>query len=185
MLQREGTMTSPRKITQLILCLCAVCFLSACIKHLEPGIILYPTPHDNFARIDTDVQDVQIHYREYPGAGRNIVLIHGFASSTYTWKEMVTELQGKFKNSGKPCPRIWTVDMKRLWGRCYLRCKSFDSVAKSSVIEPCHARLDVPGAFHDIIFRRIDTSNIFRDTKDKARFFERLGQNVQEAKCSV
>jgi len=94
------------------MCLCAVCFLSACVKHLEPGIILYPTPHDNFARIDTDVQDVQIHYRAYPGEGGNVVLIHGFASSTYTWEEMVTELQGKFKNSGKPCPRIWSVDMK-------------------------------------------------------------------------
>jgi len=33
--------------------------------------------------------------------------------------------------------------------------------------------------------RGIDKSNIFRDTKDKARFLERLGQNVQAAKCSV
>lgn len=105
-------MTRPHKIAQLILCLCAVCFLSACVKHLEPGIILYPTPHDNFAIIDTDVRGVQIHYRAYPGEGGNIVLIHGFASSAYTWEEMVTELQGKFKNSGKPCPRIWAVDMK-------------------------------------------------------------------------
>ncbi len=112
MLQREGTMIRPRKIAQLILCLCAVCFLSACVKHLEPGIILYPTPHDNFVRIDTDVPGVQIHYRAYPGEGGNVVLIHGTASSTYTWEDMVTELQGKFKNSGKPSPRVWAVDMK-------------------------------------------------------------------------
>ena len=105
-------MIRPLKITQLILCLCAVCFLSACVKHLEPGIILYPTPHDNFVSIDTDVRGVQLHYREYPGEGGNVVLIHGFASSTYTWEDLVAELQGKFKNSGKPCPRIWAVDMK-------------------------------------------------------------------------
>ncbi len=33
--------------------------------------------------------------------------------------------------------------------------------------------------------RGIDKSDIFRDTQDKARFLERLGQNVQAAKCSV
>ena len=101
-----------RKTVQLILCLCIAFLFSACIKHLEPGIILYPTPHDNFARIDTDVHGTQIHYREYPGAGGNVVLIHGFASSTYTWEDMVTELQHTYKNNGKPGPHIWAVDMK-------------------------------------------------------------------------
>ena len=50
---------------------------------------------------------------------------------------------------------------------------------------PRQARLDVPGALHHIMVRGIDKSNIFRDTKDKAQFLERLGQNVQDAKCSV
>ena len=50
---------------------------------------------------------------------------------------------------------------------------------------PRQARLDVPGALHHIMVRGIDKSNIFRDTQDKARFLERLGQNVQDAKCSV
>jgi pimeloyl-ACP methyl ester carboxylesterase len=108
----KNQMSGYRKIAQQILCLCAVCFLSACIKHLEPGIILYPTPHDNFVRINTDVRGVHIHYREYPGEGRNIVLIHGFASSTYTWEDMVAELQHIFKINGKQCPHIWAVDMK-------------------------------------------------------------------------
>src|SRR3989337_773896 len=49
---------------------------------------------------------------------------------------------------------------------------------------PRQARLDVPGALHHIMVRGIDKSNIFRDTQDKARFLERLGQNVQDAKCS-
>src|SRR5208283_3376344 len=47
------------------------------------------------------------------------------------------------------------------------------------------ARLDVPGALHHIMVRGIDKSNIFRDTQDKARFLERLGQNIQDAKCAV
>ena len=50
---------------------------------------------------------------------------------------------------------------------------------------PRHARLDAPGALHHIMVRGIDKSNIFRDEEDKTRFLERLGQTVQDAKCSV
>jgi putative transposase len=50
---------------------------------------------------------------------------------------------------------------------------------------PRQARLDVPGALHHIMVRGIDKSNIFRDAEDKAKFLERLGQNVQAAKCSI
>lgn len=50
---------------------------------------------------------------------------------------------------------------------------------------PRQARLDVPGALHHIMVRGIDKSNIFRNTEDKARFLERLGQNVQDAQCAV
>jgi putative transposase len=50
---------------------------------------------------------------------------------------------------------------------------------------PRQARLDVPGALHHIMVRGIDRSNIFRDSEDKNRFLERLGQNVQDAKCAV
>ena len=50
---------------------------------------------------------------------------------------------------------------------------------------PRHARLDAPGALHHIMVRGIDKSNIFRDAEDKARFLERLGQNIQDAKCSI
>ena len=50
---------------------------------------------------------------------------------------------------------------------------------------PRQARLDVPGALHHIMVRGIDKSNIFRDSEDKTRFLERLGQNVQAAKCAV
>ena len=50
---------------------------------------------------------------------------------------------------------------------------------------PRQARLDAPGALHHIMVRGIDKSNIFRDAQDKARFLERLGQNILNAKCSV
>ena len=54
---------------------------------------------------------------------------------------------------------------------------------------PRQARLDVPGALHHIMVRGIDKTDIFRDDEDKARFLERLGQNVEEGneegKCLV
>jgi putative transposase len=50
---------------------------------------------------------------------------------------------------------------------------------------PRQARLDVPGALHHIMVRGINKAPIFDDSEDKARFLERLGQNVSEGKCSV
>ncbi len=50
---------------------------------------------------------------------------------------------------------------------------------------PRHARLDVPGALHHIMVRGINNAKIFDDNEDKARFLERLGQNVLEGQCSV
>jgi putative transposase len=47
------------------------------------------------------------------------------------------------------------------------------------------ARLDIPGALHHIMVRGINKSTIFKDEQDKARFLERLGQNVSKGKCSV
>jgi REP element-mobilizing transposase RayT len=50
---------------------------------------------------------------------------------------------------------------------------------------PRQARLDAPGALHHIMVRGIDKTDIFRDDQDKARFLERLGENVTEGKCFV
>ncbi len=50
---------------------------------------------------------------------------------------------------------------------------------------PRQARLDVFGALHHIMVRGINKSNIFDDDEDRARFLERLGQNIIEGKCSV
>ncbi|HAK59545.1 MAG TPA: hypothetical protein DCO77_04070 [Nitrospiraceae bacterium] len=50
---------------------------------------------------------------------------------------------------------------------------------------PRQARLDVPGALHHIIVRGNNRADIFTDDQDRARFLQRLGQNIVEAKCSV
>ncbi len=50
---------------------------------------------------------------------------------------------------------------------------------------PRHARLDAPGALHHIMVRGINKTDIFTDNLDKARFLERLGENVTEGKCSI
>ncbi len=50
---------------------------------------------------------------------------------------------------------------------------------------PRQARLDVPGALHHIMVRGNDKTKIFRDDEDKARFLERLGQNIEEGKSAV
>jgi putative transposase len=50
---------------------------------------------------------------------------------------------------------------------------------------PRQARLDAAGALHHIMVRGINKAAIFDDDEDKARFLERLGQNILEGKCSV
>ena len=82
------------------------------VKQLKPGVNYALSPEDNFVHIDTDVPDVQLHFRYYPGDGGDVVLIHGFASSAYTWEAMVSELRKNYAESGKKTPRIWALDMK-------------------------------------------------------------------------
>ncbi len=50
---------------------------------------------------------------------------------------------------------------------------------------PRQARLDMPGALHHIMIRGMNKSDIFVDDEDRTKFLERLGRNVQDAKCSV
>lgn len=50
---------------------------------------------------------------------------------------------------------------------------------------PRQARLDMPGALlHHIMIRGINKTDIFADD-DRTKFLERMGKNVQDAKCSV
>ena len=72
-------------------------------------------------------------------------------------------------------------------GRCVLNCKSLDKSHGNlwTYNMPRQARLDVPGALHHIMVRGINKLAIFHDKQDRARFLERLGQKVTEARASV
>jgi len=48
---------------------------------------------------------VNFHYLEYPGEGSDVFLLHGFASSTYTWEGVASYLQER------GC-HVWALDMK-------------------------------------------------------------------------
>jgi pimeloyl-ACP methyl ester carboxylesterase len=65
------------------------------------GINPVPTPYDK----QITVGGVTYYYREYPGEKRDIVLVHGMPSSSYTWNEVIPHLT-------KEGYRVWCMDLK-------------------------------------------------------------------------
>jgi len=59
-------------------------------------------PHAEYSRF-ADIDGVRIHYQE-KGVGQALVLIHGFTSSTYSWKDVFDPLSKQF--------RVIAVDLK-------------------------------------------------------------------------
>lgn len=59
-------------------------------------------PHSEFSRF-ADIDGVRLHYQE-KGVGTPIVLLHGFTSSTYSWKDVFEPLSKTF--------RVIAVDLK-------------------------------------------------------------------------
>lgn len=59
-------------------------------------------PHSEYSHF-IDVDGVRIHYQE-KGTGTPLVLLHGFTSSTYSWKDVFEPLSKKF--------RVIAVDLK-------------------------------------------------------------------------
>lgn len=59
-------------------------------------------PNAEFSRF-TDVDGIKIHYQE-KGEGMPLILIHGFAASTYTWKDIFEPLSKNF--------RVIAIDLK-------------------------------------------------------------------------
>jgi len=98
-------------MTKLIKKLCRVLLVSffvftaaGCglfVKIIPKGEILGKVTEDRYVTID----NVNYHYMEYPGPGRDIFLLHGFASSTYTWEKVIPYLTGKGYH-------VWALDMK-------------------------------------------------------------------------
>ncbi|MCP4578151.1 MAG: alpha/beta hydrolase [Deltaproteobacteria bacterium] len=71
------------------------------IEDLPSGKVPQPDIHDHFVAID----GIRYHYTEYPALGEDIFLLHGFGSSTYTWKKVALLLQAKGYH-------VWALDMK-------------------------------------------------------------------------
>ena len=83
-----------------VLCL----LMSGCglfMDRIPQGQIKSPTQLDHFI----NVAGVNYHYRSYPGDGEDIVLLPGFASSTYTWEALAPSLQADGHH-------VWALDMK-------------------------------------------------------------------------
>lgn len=71
------------------------------VDRIPQGHIKSPTELDHFIKVDT----VNYHYRSYPADGEHVVLLHGFASSTYTWEDLAPRLQAEGYH-------VWSLDMK-------------------------------------------------------------------------
>ena len=97
-------MRRPGKCLYLIACVlfCAI-FLSCglFVDEIPEGQMIGQTTRDHFVTIE----DVRYHYTEYPAPGRDVLLIHGFASSTYTWEKVAPLLQQLGYH-------VWALDMK-------------------------------------------------------------------------
>lgn len=72
-----------------LICMTAGCALFN--QKLPSGQVPEPASYDRFINID----GVNFHYTEYPGNGPKVVMQHGFASSTYTWEQVATILNGQ------------------------------------------------------------------------------------------
>ena len=71
------------------------------VERIPSGTILDRTEEDRFVKIG----DVNYHYREYPATGQDIFLLHGFASSTYSWETTAPLLHEHGYH-------VWALDMK-------------------------------------------------------------------------
>jgi len=71
------------------------------VKELPNGKVPQPDFYDHFVEIN----GIKYHYTEYPGSGQSVFLLHGFASSTYTWEKTAPLLQAEGYH-------VWALDMK-------------------------------------------------------------------------
>jgi pimeloyl-ACP methyl ester carboxylesterase len=93
-----------RKCLFLLIGLFVSLSLSGC------GLFVEKIPRDRIGEFAAGGQFITIdgvrhHYREYPAPGRNVVLVHGFSSSTYTWEKVAPMLQERGYH-------VWALDMK-------------------------------------------------------------------------
>ena len=103
-IQEEIRMNHKRRCHYLLIYALLCSILVGCglfIGEIPEGQIMNSTSKDHFVMIGR----ISYHYTEYPAAGKDILFIHGFASSTYTW-EKVAPLLNKLGY------HVWALDMK-------------------------------------------------------------------------
>ena len=83
----------------VVCCMCTGCGLI--IETIPQGEIPASNVYDHFVSLDGN----RYHYMEYPADGLDIVLVHGFASSTYTWEAVVPYLHERGYH-------VFALDMK-------------------------------------------------------------------------
>ncbi|HOO70261.1 MAG TPA: alpha/beta hydrolase [Spirochaetota bacterium] len=71
------------------------------MEKIPSGAVPDKSEKDHMITLD----GVNYHYTEYPALGQDIVMIHGYAASTYTWEECAGILQ-------KQGYHVWALDMK-------------------------------------------------------------------------
>jgi pimeloyl-ACP methyl ester carboxylesterase len=119
------------KMNLLFFALVACVFMSGCglfVNNLSEGEILSPTPNDHFVNIN----GVDYHYVEYPGEGTDVFLLHGFASSAYTWEGVAPYLNKKGYH-------VWAFDMKGFGWSDKPKKADYDAV---SLMEDVNAFMD-------------------------------------------
>ena len=85
----------------IILIGCGLIILRHFAGEIPERRIIVPTPKDHYVKIGQS----RYHYTEYPATGKDILFIHGFASSTYTWEKVAPVLN-------KLGYHVWALDMK-------------------------------------------------------------------------
>lgn len=93
---------------RLRICLFLLIGLLLCLSGC--GLFVEQIPRDRIGEFAAGgqfitVDGIRYHYREYPAPGRNIVLVHGFSSSTYSWEKVAPLLQRQGYH-------VWALDMK-------------------------------------------------------------------------
>jgi pimeloyl-ACP methyl ester carboxylesterase len=73
------------------------------VKYIPAGTMPLSTPsaEDQFIKVG----DVNYHYAEYSADGPDVLMVHGWSSSTYTWEKVAPTLQ-------KAGYHVWCVDMQ-------------------------------------------------------------------------
>jgi len=92
------------KCLYLIACVLFCLIFLGCglfVDEIPEGQMIGQTSRDHFTTID----GIRYHYTEYPAPGRDVLLIHGFSSSTYTWEKVAPSLQQLGYH-------VWALDMK-------------------------------------------------------------------------